>query len=320
MLLTGCGSGEGTETSEAPPRPPRVLRLALDGYSGTATAGILMAGKLGYFRDAGLDVEVSVPLNPVRPVRYVVTDEVQLAVSHEPQVVLAREKRLPVVAIRDLTARSTAAIIWLKGSGIENVADLEGKTIAFPGLSFQRAFLQVILARAGLNLGDVKLKRSDYRSISYLVSGRADAIFGSSNVEKPELEARGLKPVVSRISSQGIPSYEDLVLISRPDLLAEKSQTIRDFMTALDRGTEAVLGGDRRLLIETILEGSEKRSRKAVAAEVEATLPLLSKKGHMDPEQAEKLVGWMRDEKLIRREPSSSELLTNSYLPAGSEP
>ena len=35
-------------------------------------------------------------------------------------------------------------MIWLRGSGIESVADLKGKTIAYPGIPFQKDFLAAI--------------------------------------------------------------------------------------------------------------------------------------------------------------------------------
>jgi hypothetical protein len=57
------------------------------------------------------------------------------------------------------------------------------------------------------------------------------------------------------------------------------------------------------------------------AAEVDATLPVLSQGGgghpygYMDPKQWDTFIGWMRDNELISSLPAASEVLSNGYLP-----
>lgn len=320
-VLAGCGGGDEAETTAETADRPRKLKqmeVTLDGFANPQTMGILMADKLGYFAEAGLDVSISKPLNPVRPVNYVEQEIVDLAVSREPQVVLAREQGAPIVAVGSLVSEPTAAMIWLGKSKIDSVADLKGKTIAIPGLSFQRGLLQSLLAQSGLTLADVKVKRVDYDLLPALVSGRVDAIFGGSwNVEGIELEARGLDPVVTRVSDVGVPAYDEFVLIAHRKRLSRDPQSIRDFISAVVRGTAAAIEGDPKATAEAILEISEKKDQKATEAEVEATLPLLSEDGYMDPGQADQLVAWMHEEGLIQRTLPASALLTNSYLPQG---
>jgi ABC-type nitrate/sulfonate/bicarbonate transport system substrate-binding protein len=143
-LLVGCGESGDAETAEKPPGSDQKLRplsLTLDGYAGPETMGIVMADRLGYFEEAGLDVAISKPLTVVRPLKYVANREVDVAVSHEPQVLLAQSEDAPVRAIGGLVSEPTAALIWLRRSKIERIADLKGKTIAIPGLLFQEDFL-----------------------------------------------------------------------------------------------------------------------------------------------------------------------------------
>lgn len=318
VLMAGCGGEGEVETAEKPPERPRQsarpFAVTLDGFAGPENAGIIMAERLGYFEDVGLEVSASLPLTPVRPLKYAATGAVDLAVSYEPQLVLAQEEHVPVVAVGSLVSQPTAAMIWLEKSKIDGIADLRGRTIAIPGLNFQQDFLQSLLVRAGLTLADVKVKRVHYDAIPDLVSGRADAIFGSWNLEGTELEARGLDPVITRVSSLGVPPYEELVLVARRDRLARDPQSIRDFMSALARGTAAALEKDPEVTTNVLLDVSEKKNGKAMEAELEATLPLLSKSGRMSPERASELVDWMHEEGMIKRKPPVSGLLTNRYL------
>ena len=106
-----------------------------------------MAQKLGYFEEAGLDVSIATPSDPAAPIKQVAAGRSDLAISYEPEVALAREQGLDVVAIAALVNRPLTSLIWLQKSGIKGVADLKGKTVATAGIPYQDAFLKTILAR-----------------------------------------------------------------------------------------------------------------------------------------------------------------------------
>lgn len=323
VILAGCGGGGGkadtVESTQPPPRaslaPSKELRVTLDGLAGAQNAGILTAVHRGYFSDINIESEAFSPALPNRPVAYVATRVDDIGVTQEPQVVIAREKGIPIVAIGSLIAQPTAAMIWLKESKIRGVADLKGKTIAVPGITYQERFLQVILAQAGLTLKNVKVKRVGYDLVPALVSGRADAIFGgSANVEGTELEVRGMNPVVTPVQDFGIPDYDELVVIARSDLVAKDPQSIRRFMSAAARGNATAIDNPRAA-VDAIEETGPVINRKTMEAEMAATSPLLSEDGYMNPEKASDLVDWMHEQGLIRRKVPVSTLLTNKYLP-----
>jgi putative hydroxymethylpyrimidine transport system substrate-binding protein len=314
-FLVGCGGETSAETTQRSPREYREIEITIDGYSGPENVGILMAHERDYFEEVGLKVFLHTPIGPLRPIPYVVQGEVDLSVSHEPEVVLAQERGAPIIAIASLVPEPTAAIIWLKESKVGEVSDLKGKTIAIAGLPYEKALLESTLAQAGLTLSDVKLEVVEYELVPALVSGRADAIFGGSwNVEGAELESRGLEPVVTRVQDLDVPDYEELVLVARRDRLVEAPELIRDFISAMERGTETAIE-EPQAAATMILGSTGKRNRKAVEAGLEETLPLLSTSGEMSTETAEGLVDWMHEEGLVRQEPSASDLLTNDYLP-----
>lgn len=280
VALGGCGGGDETESAKPPPLPlvPKELDITLDGYPSAQNVGILMAEKRGYFEDVGLDVWVRTPVSRLRPVSYVAEGEVALAVSHQPQVALAQEKGAQVATFGSLISEPTAAVIWLEKSKIESIADLKGKTIAITGLPFERDFLQSILARDGLTLDDVKVQFADYDLVPALVNGQADAIFGSWNIEGAQLEARRLRPVITPVTSLGIPAYEELVLIARPDRLSSEKRWIRAFVTAVSRGTEAAVE-DPEAAARLIANKISEPNLAVIRAELEKTLPLLSESG-----------------------------------------
>lgn len=320
--LAGCGGGSGPETAERPDPPPepREVEVSLNRELGPEHAGLLMAQANGYFADVGLEVLLSSPASPAWPIRYLLSKVVDadFAVSHEPQVAISIENGHPITAVGSLIAEPTAAFIWLEGSGIESVSDLKGRTIAIPGLPFQRSFLESLLSRAGVKLEDVKLRYVGYKAAPALARGGADAIFGAApQLEGVELRSLGHEPVVTPVGSMGVPSYDELVLIARADLVSREPQWVRDFMAALSRGTAAANRNPQAVVraIENSGEPSPVSSRKAREAQLAAILPILSRDGYLDPDQAEGLIDWMHEEEMIEKEIPVSELLTDEFLP-----
>jgi putative hydroxymethylpyrimidine transport system substrate-binding protein len=335
LILLGCGGGSGAETeNQELPSPKKVrheaaathaenppirahLRITLAGRREPESAGIVMAAERGYFAETGLDVEVLSPVGIQRPIRYVVDGTDELGVSHQPQVALAKENGAPIVALGSVIPRPTATMIWLKSSKIHGIADLRGKTIAIPGLSFQKILLKSVLAQAGLTLKDVKVVNAGYDLTTKLIIGRADAIFGGyKDVEGVELESSGLVPVITPVQNLGVPVYEEMVWISRTDFASKHPRVIRDFMSAVRRGTAAAISNPAAAA--RMLEKSSERDWNLTPRETEAglraALPLLSKTGGMSRGKASRLLKWMHRQGFLQREIPVSKLLTNRYL------
>ena len=313
VLFAGCGGSSTDSTSvKTHQQGPRKIRVSLDSLEGAENVGILMAVKRGYFEDVGLDVWEGSPLEPDRPLSYVAKGTDDFGVTQMPQVVRGREEGLGVTAIGSLVAHPTASMIWLKGEGISRIADLKGKTIAYPGVPFQKAFLEPVLTRAGLSLDDVKLEDVGYEVVPALIGGKADAIFGAApNLVGPEIEAEGGVPVAVGARELGLPDYEESVVIARTDLVERDPQMVRDFMSAVGRGTEAAVE-DPEAAVQAIVEAigaNPELHRPEKKLQVRATLPLLSASGRTSPPRAESLANWMYEEGIVKRRWAAEELL-----------
>jgi ABC-type nitrate/sulfonate/bicarbonate transport system substrate-binding protein len=334
VLLGGCGGGQtavdttlSTTTREARPefagKPsptfPRQLHVSLDGQMNPADIAILMAVEKGYFNDVGLTVFTGIPVFPRRPVSYVAAYTDDIAVAQQPQVAVAKDHGAPIVAVGSLISQPTAAMIWLKESGIRGIADLRNKTIAVPGIPYQEEMLEFILEKAGVSPDEVEVRQFGYKTLPALLHGKADAIFGGSwNLEGAALRERGERPVIKRVQELGVPAYDELVVITRADRAAREPQVVRKFMSALSRGVAAVkrepVAAAR--LVETTPHEFV-LGKKETNAQVRATVPLLSPTGHIDRDQADKLLAWMHEEGMIQRQPPVSEAFTDEYLSGG---
>jgi putative hydroxymethylpyrimidine transport system substrate-binding protein len=307
--LAACG-----EKSEGGGGEKQPLSLTLDFYPNPDHAGIYMAQKLGYFAEAGLDVSIHTPSDPASPIKEVAAGRTDLAISYEPEVLLAREQGLDVVAVGALVDRPLTSMIWLKSSKIGGIGGLRGKTIATAGIPYQDAYLKTILARAKLTPSDVKSVNVGYGLLPALAGGRAQAMLGGfSNVEGVDLRLRGEHPVVTPVDKLGVPTYDELVLVARRQRLEEDPQAIRLFLGALARGTAAAVENPEATT-KALLEANPNLDPKLTGAEVAATLPLLSRRGTMNPAEWKAFIAWMRENDLISGNPTTAEVLSNEYL------
>jgi putative hydroxymethylpyrimidine transport system substrate-binding protein len=308
--LVACG-----EKSEGGSGEPDRFSLTLDFYANPDHAGIYMAEKLGYFEEAGLDVSIHTPSDPAAPIKQVAAGQTDLAISYEPEVLLAHEKGLEVVAVGALVDRPLTSMIWLKESKIGGIGGLRGRTIATAGIPYQDAYLETILARAKLTPDDVKVVNVGYGLLPAIVGGRAQAMLGGfRNVEGVDLRLRGKDPVVTPVDRLGVPTYDELVLVAKRDRLEEEPEPIRLFLAALARGTAAAVERPGPVT-QALLEANRDLDPRLTEAEVKATLPLLSRDLRTDASAWQRFVLWMRDNGLISGQVAAAEALSNDYLP-----
>jgi putative hydroxymethylpyrimidine transport system substrate-binding protein len=316
--LVACGGDE--EPSPGSAANPRPFTLSLDWYVNPDHAGIFTAIDKGYFRQAGLDVEPQVPSDPSAPIKLVATGRADLAISYEPEVLLAAEQGLDVVAVGALVDSPLTSLISLPRGGIGSAADLSGKTIATAGIPYQSDYLETILAAAGVSSSSVKEVNVGLNLMPALIGGRVDAILGGfRNIEGVELRLRGLDPRIVPVDQLGVPTYDELVLVARKSTVDEQPEAIRAFIQALARGTDYARAHSQEAA-NAVLAAGKGLDPMQTRAEVAATLPLLAPAeerpyGYMDPDAWRAYAEWMAEHGLIEEAPVPEDVLTNELLP-----
>jgi putative hydroxymethylpyrimidine transport system substrate-binding protein len=317
-LAAGCGgSGDAERGSPSDPKP---FSLELDWYANPDHAGIYTAINNGFFRQVGLDVRPQVPSDPSAPIKEVAAGRVDLAVSYEPEVLLAADRGLDVVSVAAVVDSPLTSLISLPKAGIDSAADLDGKTVGTAGIPYQSDYLQTILGSAGLSPSAADDVSVGLNLLPALLGGRVDAILGGfRNIEGVDLRLRGLHPRVVPVDRLGVPTYDELVLVARRSTVDDHPEAIRAFIEALARGTDYARAHPQEAA-NAILEAGKGLDPMQTRAEVGATLPLLAPPlgrpyGYMDPAAWRAYAQWMADHDLISRPPSPSEVSTNELLP-----
>ena len=317
LALAACG-----ERSE-PTRPTggrERVDLVLDYLPNPDHAGIYAALKGGDFREAGLDVNPVVPPDPAAPLKLLSTGRADLAISYEPELLLARDRGLDLVAVGALIQQPLTSIMSVGKHQVTSVEGLKGKKVGTAGIPYQDAYLKTILDKAGVDSGSVHKVDVGFNLVPAMLSKRVDATLGAFwNVEGVQLARRHKRPKIIPVDRAGVPPYDELVIVARAQDVRNRGAMIRSFMQALARGHKAVRR-DPNVGVDALLSADKNLKRGETAASVKATIPAFFPKrasrpfGYMDPAQWSRYERWMQANDLLRQ-PASPRALTNEFLP-----
>jgi putative hydroxymethylpyrimidine transport system substrate-binding protein len=313
-MLAGCG--EKKETTTAAGTQP--LTVMLDFFPNADHAGLYAAQARGDFKRAGLDVKLQPPSDPSEPLRLLAAGRVDLAVSYEPELFLARDKGLKLASIGAIVQRPLTSIISLKG--VSRPADLQGKRVGTAGIPYQSAYLKTIEKAAGVT--GVKEVNVGFNLVPAMLSKKVDATLGGFwNYEGIQLARRHRHPKIIRVDQAGVPTYDELIVVAREDTLRTRdgAAEVRRFMQALGAGYGAVRS-DPNAGVEPLLAASKGLDRGLQLASVKATLPAFFPPtgkpfGWQDLNAWGRYAKWMYDNGLLKQLPAVGRAVTNDYLP-----
>jgi putative hydroxymethylpyrimidine transport system substrate-binding protein len=317
LALGACG--EKQDTIE-PDGATRSLTLMLDYLPNPDHVGLYMALADGAFARAGLDVEVQTPSDPAAPLKLVQAGKADLAISYEPELLIARDKGAQLVSVGAIAQVPLTALMSLE-RGFDSVRDLRDGRVGTAGIPYQSAYLQTILQRAGVPVDSVKETNVGFNLVPAMLSKRVTATLGAFwNVEGVQLRRAGKRPHVIRMEDVGVPTYDELILVARKDTLAERGDDVRALVQALARGYEAARA-DPAAATDALVEAAPDLDARFALASVKASLPAFfpadgSKPwGWQDPKAWDAYGTWMFEHDLLGVRPNAGgTAITNEFL------
>ncbi len=315
VVLAGCGEKQDRIT----PERTEPLRVVLDYFPNADHAGLYAGIADGSFRRAGLDVRPLVPSDPAAPLKLLAAGKADLAISYEPEVLLARDRGLRVIAVGAMVQKPLTSIISIGKNAVRRPAELKGKTVGTAGIPYQSAYLRTILGGAGLPDNAVKEIDVGFNLVPAMLSGKVGATLGAFwNYEGVQLRLAKKNPAIIRMEQAGVPTYNELVIVARQDDIAAGGSKVRRFVQALGRGWAATRR-DPAAGVDALLAANRDLDRRLQLASVKATLPVVFPGGGrpfgwQDPRDWDRYARWMYDNRLLQRRPSAETSYTNEFL------
>ena len=315
--LAACGEKKEATGEAADER----VDLVLDYLPNADHAGIYAAMETGEFKQAALDVKLRTPSDPSAPLKLLTSGKADLAISYEPELLLARAQGAKLVSIGALVQRPLTSIISLGKRAIRRPAQLEGKKVGTAGIPYQDAYLKTILEDAGANPDSVKPINVGFNLVPALLTKRADAVLGMFwNVEGIELARQDKNPVILRMDEIGVPTYNELVIVAREADVRTRGPVLRRFMRALSRGHEQ-LKQDLDTGVDALVKANPDLKASLQRAQVTATLPVFFPRDKTRPFGYQRRVDWQRytqwleENGVIEDAGVGQRAFTNEFLP-----
>ena len=318
LCLAACGSKQDTLSAPSAKSYP----VMLDFFPNADHAAVYSALAHGDFRAVGLDVKLATPADPSEPLKLLAAGRVQLAISYEPELLLARDKGLKLVSIGALVQRPLTSIIALPAKHVTSVAGLAGKRVGTAGIPYQAAELKTALEAAHVNPGSVREANVGFNLIPAMLSGQVDATLGGFwNYEAIQLRLAHKHPVVIPVNRAGVPNYDELIVVAREDEARADGQDLRAFLQALTRG-EREVQANPSAATNDLLAANPSLERRLQLESIKATLPAAQPSesgkpfGWQSPSQWAAFGTWMLSHNLLQNNPDSGlPPFTNEFLP-----
>lgn len=234
FLLSACSTGDttpapgdGSETTE--------VSFALDWAPNTNHIGVYVARELGYFDEAGLDVEI-LPYASTPVPELVSAGAADFGIAGQAVVQLGRTAGLDVVSVYRVTQSEVGELVVLaEADDITGPGDLEGRVFGGFGSPLYQAMVRTMIEHDGGSgeFTEVILDTGAYEALS---TGSIDFTLSVSTWEslQAELESRPYRTF--QYQDYGMPELQAVGIVSSDTFVSAEPEVSRGFVTAVQRG------------------------------------------------------------------------------------
>jgi len=241
FLFSGC-SEQGESKSTSKPNTPQVLEkvtFRLAWVHDMAEVGVFVAKEQGYFEKEGLDVTIEPGGFGLDPIKLVATGSNDYGIGGAGNVLLARTKKVPVVAIGAEFQNTPVGFITRKESGITSFDGFRGKRVGIQTGADTDVLYRALLVKNGMSQTDVEEVPIQY-DMGPFVNGLIDVLPGYVTNQPIVLKNKGFDTNVITAKSQGL-NYYGNVFFTTEEKIQKQPEQVRRFMRAVRAGWQHAL-------------------------------------------------------------------------------
>ena len=314
--LTSCSNVEDSDKKET-------ITVVLDWTPNTNHTGIFVAQEKGYFKDAGLNVEVVQPPED-GATTLVASGKAQFGVSFQDSLAPAfvGDSPIPVTAVAAMLQHNTSGIISRANEGIDTPKGLEGKKYATWDMDIEKETIREVMKADGGNFDLVELIPSTVTDeVSALQSHSVDAIWIFYGWAGVACEVAGLDTDYFEFADiDPVFDYYTPVIIGNNNWLDENPETAKAFLAALSKGYTYAAENPKESADILMEAAPELKSNTEL---VYASQEYLSKEyiadaqkwGVFDSDRWSGFFEWLNENNLLEEKIDPDYGFTNEYLP-----
>jgi NitT/TauT family transport system substrate-binding protein len=329
IVITACSAAPGGTAapagsgasggSAAPSGTP--LTVGLGFIPSIQFAPFYLAEREGYYREAGLQVTLQHKSDPDL-VTLIGQGAVDVGLADGTSVIPAVSNGIPIRYIATIYGKFPSVVFSKESAGIDDPADLRGKSLAIPGrYGSSWVMLQALLRSVDLTANDLEIREyPDYGQGAAVQQGAVDAATGFVNNEPVQLKLSGETPVVLTVDE--VVPLPGPGLIAGASTLESKRDALKAFTAATLRAMDEIAADPQKgydASVPAVPELATKPDvQKAIlAATIDAWEPVGGGRlGAVDEDAWKASIDFLRELKLVPKPVSVRDVVDLTFLPS----
>lgn len=282
---------------------------------------LLIAREKGYFKDAGIELELESVTTATDAMAHVGTNRMQvLEGGVQANYFNALAAKYPIIIAGDRASTPLGHLVMIRPDlkdEIKSLKDLKGRNISIAGAGSIIAYeMDKLLRTVGLSLKDTNVK---VLPVPQLPVAFANKVIDAADIYAPMTHQLEQQKIAVRLVDPDDVLTNMVVAVSiiNLDWAKEKPTVVLAYFTALLRGTreycQAYHGGANRAEVIDIIMRAGIEKRPEILA-----LPWPSRRatGLVDPQAIADVLDWYRANGFVKGDVPRDRLVDNSYIEA----
>ncbi|MDG5854722.1 ABC transporter substrate-binding protein [Clostridium beijerinckii] len=315
LAFSGCSSASNNKEDKGATKELKEVNVLLDWYPNAVHSFLYAAEEQGYFKEAGLKVNLITPAGTDDGIKLVAAGKADLAISYPKQIILARGENIPVKSVGAIVRSSLNQLMVRKDSGVKTLKNLEGKKVGYASFDIDKETVKAMVAQAGGDPSKVEFVDVGYDLMPGIETKQVDAIIGGYiNHEKILLEKKGIELETFAPSDFGVPNNYELAFVASDDAIKNNNDTIQAFLGAAKKGFEYTQKNPDKAL-DLILKAQNESfplDEETEKKSLEILLPLMENESgkflSQDKENWNNNIKWLKDKNLLQADVDSKDV------------
>jgi NitT/TauT family transport system substrate-binding protein len=277
--------------------------------------GHYAAQEQGFYKDAGLDMEIMLGGPKVSYMQVVASGQADFGIGQAEDIFLAREQGIPVVAIGTVYQKNLAALAYHKESNIKDFADLNGRTgFLIPGAPYWE------YVKKSYKLD--KVQERAYDLTQFLADKNSFIVIYVTN-QPFSFKEQNLAIDYIPLDDSGYENFSN-VLFTTEDMIKKKPEAVKAYVEATFKGWEYYRDNPDQTN-EQIHELSPELSLESLKFSQEASMPMIfggeaetKGVGYMSAERWTKLRDQLKEVGFVKKDEPIENVFTTEFLPGKS--
>lgn len=303
VVLSGCSNN--SEDLEK-------VTLMLDYTPNTNHTGIYVADSLGYYKDAGIDLNIIQP-SDVATESVVASGSSQFGISYGENVAMFDSNDDSLQSIYAILNTNTSGFLSRSDRNITRPKDFEGKTYCGWGSAIETSLVNTLVSADGGDPSKVNIITATSNLMNK--NDQCDFIWAYEGWDKLNLESNGIDVNYIPFSDYGVDWYTPVIITSK-DYMESNPDTVKAFIKATQKGYQYSIDNPEESANILLKAAPELDSNL-----VEQSQLFLSdyyktkgqKLGYQDPDIWSSFTDWLVENKIIEKA-DSTEFYTNEYV------